>query len=133
VLFRSVNEPTAASAITPGTRIINVPKYTAMAELNYETTVSPGIRGAFRLASSLVGPVDDIAYYRETLPLYNIINARIGAHGGAWAAYLVGTNLTNKLAQLTIDNTTFAWQQPTITRVTTNQPRTIGVDLQYRF
>ena len=52
---------------------------------------------------------------------------------GAWAAYLVGTNLTNKVAALTIDNTTFAWQQPTITRVSTNQPRTIGVDLQYKF
>ena len=52
---------------------------------------------------------------------------------GEWAAYLVGTNLTNKVAALTIDNTTFAWQQPTITRVSTNQPRTIGVDLQYKF
>jgi hypothetical protein len=52
---------------------------------------------------------------------------------GAWGAYLVGTNLTNKIAALTIDNTTFAWQQPTIIRVSTNQPRTIGVDFQYKF
>jgi hypothetical protein len=36
------------------------------------------------------------------------------------------TNLTNKIAVLTINNTVFAWQQPTITRVSTNQPRTLG-------
>jgi len=37
------------------------------------------------------------------------------------------------LAALTIDNTIFAWQQPTITRVSTNQPRTLGVDFTYKF
>ena len=52
---------------------------------------------------------------------------------GKWGAYFVCTNLTNKLAALTIDNTVFAWQQPTITRVSTNQPRTIGLDFQYKF
>jgi hypothetical protein len=36
------------------------------------------------------------------------------------------TNLTNKIAVLTINNPVFAWQQPTITRVSTNQPRTLG-------
>jgi hypothetical protein len=41
--------------------------------------------------------------------------------------------LTNKIAELTINNTNFAWQQPTITRVSTNQPRTVGIDLQYKF
>ena len=42
-------------------------------------------------------------------------------------------SLTNKVAALTIDNTVFAWQQPTITRVSTNQPRTFGVDFTYKF
>jgi iron complex outermembrane receptor protein len=48
-----VNDPTAASGIAPGTRIINVPKYTATAELNYETPIRPGIKGIFRVAGSI--------------------------------------------------------------------------------
>jgi outer membrane receptor protein involved in Fe transport len=129
----SITDPTTQSGIQPGTRIINVPKYTGIAELNYEALLASGIKARFRIASSLVGPVDDIAYFRETLPSYNLVDIRAGATKGPWAAYLVGTNMTNKHAELTIDNTTFAWQQPTITRVSTNQPRTVGVDFQYRF
>ena len=52
---------------------------------------------------------------------------------GPWGAYLYGTNLTNKEAALTINNTVFAWQTYAITRVSTNQPRTIGLDFQYKF
>jgi hypothetical protein len=87
----------------------------------------------FHISSSLVGPIQDQAYYRETLPSHNLVDLRTGISSGSWAAYIVGTNLTNKLAALTIDNTVFAWQQPTITRVSSNQPRTIGIDAQYRF
>ena len=50
-----------------------------------------------------------------------------------WTASVFGTNLTNKHAAMTIDNTVFAWQQPTITRVSTNQPRTIGLAFETKF
>jgi len=36
-------------------------------------------------------------------------------------------------AILSIDNTIFAWQQPDLTRATTNQPRTIGIEYQTKF
>jgi hypothetical protein len=58
---------------------------------------------------------------------------RMGVGKNAWTASFFGTNLTNKHAGLTIDNTVFAWQQPTITRESTNQPRTIGVGVESRF
>ena len=86
-----------------------------------------------KASSSLVGPIQDQAYYRETLPSHNIMDLRAGVFADKWGAYFVATNLTNKLAALTIDNTVFAWQQPTITRVSTNQPRTLGVDFTYKF
>jgi hypothetical protein len=86
-----------------------------------------------RIADSIVGPIEDISYIRETLPSHAFLDARAGVTHGPWGAYLFGTNLTNKVAALTIDNTTFAWQQPTIIRVSTNQPRTIGLDFQYKF
>jgi iron complex outermembrane receptor protein len=129
----TITHPLASTGIAAGTRIVNVPKYTATADLSYERPISSSLKGIFRITNSWVGSSEDAAYYRETLPPYAILNARAGLTGGPWAAYLTGTNLTNKIAQLTINNTNFAWQQPTITRVSTNQPRTIGIDLQYRF
>ena len=46
---------------------------------------------------------------------------------------LFGTNLANKRTILSIDNTIFAWQQPDLTRATTNQPRTVGLEFQTKF
>jgi iron complex outermembrane receptor protein len=132
----NANEATVIAGATPGTdpsRIVNVPRYTADLSLEYQTQLSADLNGIFRVSDSIVGPIEDISYARETLPSHAFVDARAGVTHGQWGAYLVGTNLTNKIAALTIDNTTFAWQQPTIIRVSTNQPRTIGVDFQYKF
>lgn len=131
-----ISDPTAAaigSGISPGTRVLNVPRYTAVAGLNYVTAVTDTLNGSFNVSNSWIGPSRDQAAFSQNLPSYNLVNARAGVSSGPWGAYLVGTNLTNKVAELTIDNTVFAWQTSAITRVSTNQPRTIGVDFQYKF
>ncbi|MDP9064995.1 MAG: TonB-dependent receptor, partial [Pseudomonadota bacterium] len=127
-----ISAPTVVS-IAPGTRILNVPKYTGSLALNYDRALNGDLRATARLADSYVGPVDDQAYYRETLPGYNILDLRFGIVKNNWSAYLFGTNLADKHAALTINNTTFAWQQPTITRVSTNQPRTVGLEVMTKF
>jgi len=128
-----VTEPKPHTGVTAGTLIDNVPKYTGTAALNYERVVAEGYKARFRLAASMVGPMDDVAYYRETLPSHTFLDGRAGITRGKWVISLFGTNLTNRIAPLTINNTTFAWQQPTITRVTLPQPRTIGVDANVAF
>jgi len=131
-----IGDPTAAaeaSGISPGTRVLNVPKYTWVAGINYNTALTSTLNGSFHLGSSTTGPSADQAAVRTTLPSYSLVDARAGISGGAWTASLFGTNLTNKVALQTINNTVFAWQTYAITRVSTNQPRTIGVDVQYRF
>jgi outer membrane receptor protein involved in Fe transport len=131
-----ISEPSAnaiASGITPGTRVLNVPKYTAVAAVNYVTAITDNLNGSLNVSSSEVGPVRDQAAYSQILPQYNLVAARVGLTSGPWQAYVVGTNLTNKVAELSIDNTVFAWQTYAITRVSTNQPRTIGLDFQYKF
>ena len=110
-----------------------MPEYTAIASLDYLHPINDALAGTFHLSSSLVGPIQDQAYYRENLPSHNIVDLKTGVVTPKWGAYFTCTNLTNKLAALTIDNTVFAWQQPTITRVSTNQPRTYGVDFTYKF
>ena len=131
-----INDPNAtaqAAGFYPGIKIINVPEYTAVASLDYQRPINDTLGALFHISSSLVGPNQDQAYYRETLPSHNIVDLKTGVVGGKWGAYFTVTNLTNKLAALTIDNTVFAWQQPTITRVSSNQPRTYGADFTYRF
>ncbi|HEX4151577.1 MAG TPA: TonB-dependent receptor [Steroidobacteraceae bacterium] len=119
--------------ITPGERIDNIPKYTGNMAVSYESMLPQNYQFTARLAEAYVGPVSDVAYYRETLGSYGLMDFRMGVGKNAWTASVFGTNLTNKHAALTIDNTVFAWQQPTITRVSTNQPRTIGLGFQTKF
>jgi outer membrane receptor protein involved in Fe transport len=131
-----INDPSPnaeASGITPGTRVLSVPLYTAVAAVNYQKALTDRLNGLFNISSSLVGPTRDQAAYPQILPRYNLIDMRAGVSSGPWAAYLFGTNLTNRVAELTINNTVFAWQTYAITRVSTNQPRTIGVDFTYKF
>ena len=131
-----INQPNAnaqASGITPGTRVLNVPRFTATVGLNYSAAINDSLRGMLNLTSSTVGDTRDQAAYPQILPTYNIVDARGGVLGDHWGAYVFATNLTNKVAELTINNTVFAWQTYAITRVSTNQPRTIGLDFQYKF
>ena len=129
----SPNANAIASGINPGSRVLSVPKYTGTAALNYTTPFTDTLNGVFHLGSALVGPSDDQAAVRQQLASYNLVDARAGVASGPWQASLFGTNLTNKQALLTINNTIFAWQTFAITRVSTNQPRTIGLDFAYKF
>jgi len=131
-----INDPSPnalAAGITPGTRVLSVPRYTAVLGLNYQTQITDTLHGLATVSSSLVGPTRDQAAYPQILPMYNLVDARAGVSSGPWAAYIFGTNLTNRVAELTINNTVFAWQTYAITRVSTNQPRTLGLDFQYKF
>jgi len=130
-----INAPasTPGLPIFAGTRVTSIPKYTGNLAVNYETMLPQEYKLTFRAAESYVGPVYDTAYYAETLGSYGLMDFRMGLGKEVWTASLFGTNLTNKHAGLTIDNTVFAWQQPTITRVSTNQPRTIGIAFETKF
>jgi len=130
-----VSEPLSRPGlpIAPGTRINNIPRYTGSLAFSYETPLQGDYTLRARLSEAYVGPSDDVAVNRETLGGYGLVEARAGISHEKWSAYLYGNNLNNKHAALTIDNTVFAWQQPTITRVSTNQPRTIGLQFETKF
>jgi outer membrane receptor protein involved in Fe transport len=42
-------------------------------------------------------------------------------------------NLTNKVAAISANNTSFQYNIPSLVRYSTNQPRTYGTELNYRF
>jgi outer membrane receptor protein involved in Fe transport len=130
-----INAPAQMPGLTiaAGTRINNIPRYTGSLSFDYETAIVDDYRGIARISDSLVGPSQDVAYYRETLSPYALADGRLGVARNAWSAFLFGTNLTNKRAGMTIDNTIYGWQQPDLTRATTNQPRTIGLEYMTKF
>jgi outer membrane receptor protein involved in Fe transport len=131
--YISAPKDTPGLPLAAGTRINNIPKYTANVALNYDTQLTQDYKLTGRLAEAYVGPTTDVAYYREVLGPYGLMDFRLGVGKDRWIASLFGTNLTNKHAALTIDNTVFAWQQPTLTRVSTNQPRTLGLAFETKF
>jgi hypothetical protein len=81
----------------------------------------------------LAGSEHDIAYTVQKLPAYNPMDARFSFIRGNKTLTLFGTNLTNTRAELTVNNTSFAWLTPSLTRVSTNQPRTFGATVAVKF
>jgi iron complex outermembrane recepter protein len=114
--------------------IMNVVKDTASLSLTYATTVMSDYKLTARIADSFVGPSYDVAYYfGYKLPSYNLANARVGLAHGDWSADLFVDNLTNKVALMTANNTSFQFNIPQVVRYTTNQPRTVGIQANYKF
>jgi outer membrane receptor protein involved in Fe transport len=50
-----------------------------------------------------------------------------------WSANVFVDNLANKVALLTANNTSFQLNIPSLVRYSTNQPRTFGTQINYRF
>jgi outer membrane receptor protein involved in Fe transport len=114
--------------------ILNVPKETASVALAYETDVTPNLKLTARVDDNYVGPSYDEAYYFGIrLPPYNIANARISLSKDNWTARFFVDNLTNKVAELTANNTSWQFNIPSVVRFSTNQPRTFGTEINYRF
>jgi outer membrane receptor protein involved in Fe transport len=126
-----INHPAPYAGVAPGQPLLNIPKYTASTSLAYERPVFNDFTLFARASETIVGPLWDIAYTVEQLPSYALTDLRVGLSRHQWAATLFVNNLTNKLAIQTIDNTDFTSNIPDVTRATVNQPRTVGLKLDY--
>jgi iron complex outermembrane recepter protein len=114
--------------------ILNVPKDAASLTLIYSRKVFGDYQLTGRLADTYVGPAYDQAYaFALPLASYNLVNARLGLGSDRWTAALFVDNLTNKIAELTTNNTQFQFNIPQLVRISTNQPRTFGTEVNYRF
>ena len=129
----TINDPDPRLDITPGTPILNIPKYTGSGAVMYLRPLSNDINLTGRLAATYFGSVTDEAFTYVRLPSYTLVNARIGLESAHWSAHISGSNLTNKIAELTANNTSLSSNSPAITRISTNQPRTIGLELSTKF
>jgi iron complex outermembrane recepter protein len=124
------------AGVVSGDRLLDVPEVTATttATYRYPLPVSqvPGMSLVFRLTNSYIDSIQDITFSRNTLPSYDLVSSRIGVEADRWSAMLFVDNLTNKVALLS-DTGALSANVPIFNRVATNQPRTFGVALNYRF
>ena len=117
----------------PGLPILNIPKYTETTSLTYLTPVTENYKFMARANNSYVGQSTDVQYTYGTLAAYDLVGLRFGLVSDRLSGYLFADNVTDKRAELGINTSGFAWTIPSLIRVATNQPRTIGVDLKYKF
>jgi len=123
--------PTAAGCTAP---ILNVPKETASASLAYTRELFNDYTMTARLSDSFVGETTDVAFYfGYKLPSYNIANFRLTLAHDNWQAQLYVDNLTDKVALISANNTSFQFNIPQLVRYSTNQPRTFGTQVSYHF
>jgi iron complex outermembrane receptor protein len=126
------NQTVLATNIVKGEKLLDVPDFTENTSVIYSmpvlSTYTFNVRGTY----SYVGPIQDLTFVRNNLPGYALVNARAGITSDRFSAALFADNVTNKLALLT-NSVAQTVNIPTLNRLVTNQPRTIGIDLQVRF
>lgn len=123
----------ADPAFASGLPILNIPKYTETTSLTYLKPVSDSYKFMARINNSLVGPSTDVQFNYATLASYDLVGLRFGLVGAHLSGYLFADNVTDKRAELGLNTTGFSWTTPSLERIATNQPRTIGVDVKYQF
>jgi outer membrane receptor protein involved in Fe transport len=127
------NETTVpAAGVTAGERLLDVPDWTLNTTLTYRMPIGGDMDFLARITNSFVGSVQDITYARNMLPSYDIVNLRAGVSGDDWSAYFFIDNLNDEKALLS-DTGALSANVSIFNRVTTNQPRTFGTDVSFKF
>jgi iron complex outermembrane receptor protein len=127
-------KPYCGTSSTCTVPILNVPRDTAALAVIYTADVANGYHFTARATDSFTGTsTDEAFYFGVKLPSYSIAAARVALSHDNWSATLFVDNLTNKLALMTANNTSFQFNIPQLIRYTVNQPRTVGMQLDYHF
>lgn len=129
----ATNSSTVVGAgVVNGDRLLNVPEVTANTSLTWRRPLVGSLNLIARINNNYVDSMQDITYRRNTLPSYDLVDTRMGVESDRWSAVLFVDNLTNKKALLG-DTGALSANIPILDRVATNQPRTVGADLSYKF
>jgi iron complex outermembrane recepter protein len=120
------------SPFSPGAEIQQVPKWSGTVGLSYRHDIAEQLALTARAESTYVGSRTDATFYINNLPSYDLTNLRAGVDGGRWSAVLFINNVADKRALLN-NITQDANNLGDLNRVAVSQPRTTGIDLNYKF
>ena len=116
----------------PGTPIQQVPRWTTSASIAYRHSLTDQLALTARADNTYVGSRTDETFSINQLASYDLANIRAGVDAGRWSAVLFVNNIADKRVLLN-NITQDAVNLPTFNRVAVSQPRTTGIDLNYRF
>ena len=125
---------------TAGQRLPDVPEYSGSAYASYERPLNDKFDVVARIDDTYMGNRVTLGTAggvvnatQAPLPAYNLINLRFTLKSAdGWSAALFVNNLTNKHAYLE-DVAQLGLPNPSYNRVATNQPMTIGLDVNAHF
>jgi len=123
-----LTQTSAATGAVVGQQLQNVPKYTLSSSLEFKQPITSVLSLSARLTNSYISESFD----RAVKPAYDLLSTRLGVHNQRYDLFLFGDNLTNRVAILA-NSTSLAVNIPELNREVINRPRTIGIDLDYRF
>jgi iron complex outermembrane recepter protein len=126
------NDTVRATNTVKGQKLLDVPDVTSTTAVMYTKRMSGLYNFTARGTYTYVGPMQDITYTRNDLAGYSLVNSRAGLTSEKFSAYLFCDNVANKMAILTNNNAQTV-NIPTVNRWVTAQPRTIGIDVQFRY
>jgi iron complex outermembrane receptor protein len=119
-------------AFSVGDRVQAVPDWTNTTSIEYTRDLSSEHQLVLRVSDIYVGSQTDVSWQLNNLPSRNLINLRAGLlMSDGLSAFLFANNLTDKRAYMTDPEEIFTFV-PALNRVTTNQPRTVGLEVSYR-
>ena len=121
-----------APIYSEGQRVPDVPLYTAGVAFSYDAPVYGEVRLTARIDDSLVGPIVDYTFAENDLPGHSIANARVGLVKDRLYGNVFVTNFTNTRAALS-DTNSLGANAAFLNRIATNQPRTVGLQVGYKF
>ena len=105
---------------------------TANTSISYKRPLDERINLVARVTNSYVDSIQDLTSTRNSLPPYDLVAMRLGVESNRWSAFLFADNVTNKKALLS-DTGALSANISILNRIATNQPRTIGADLSFKF
>jgi iron complex outermembrane recepter protein len=124
--------PLIDAGFDPGTPIQQVPQWTSSESIAYRHGLTDELALIARADNTYTGSRTDATFAINQLPAYDLANVRAGVDGGRWSAVLFVNNVADKRALLN-NIVQDAVNLPTFNRVAVSQPRTAGIDFNYKF
>ncbi len=118
-----------ATGAIRGQQLQNVPHFTETAAATYRRNIGANTTLVASINNQFVDSRHDAL---GPLPGYDIINAQVGAERGPWHLYLFGNNIADRRVLLSDDNS-LSLNIPSYNRISEGIPRTVGLNLSYRF
>lgn len=126
----AANDP--LSNTKKGDKMEGVPEWTASTGLRYAQAINDDLGFVGRFGINYSSDTLAVTDARKAVPGYALMNVRAAVEADAWTVSLFVDNLANRKVALT-NTQSLSINTPSLDRVATSRPRTVGIDVSVRF